>query len=236
MSLQELQISVLFITHDIGVVVHRRPHRRDVPRPARRARDHRLISRPRHPTPRRCWPPSRRPCQIARRREYPRSRRRAGAADPPAGCRFRALCLRRRTLCCRDARPTVVDGVLVACHRAGQLTLTGRRSSWRILLLGRRCCRADLVEHRCLLLIHLVPGDRRMHRRRERHGRAAGPHVTSRLDRPLFSQYRIGGNALRPRLCATGEAVTSAIGRTLPITLHRGRRHDRRVLSGSPLG
>lgn len=135
MSLQEeLQISVLFITHDIGVVVHLagRIGVMYLGQLVELASTTDLISRPRHPYTEallaaepQALPASHRPPRVpAIRGDVP------SAADPPAGCRFRTRCAYAVERCAVEMpRPTVVDGVLVACHRAGQLTLTSRRSS-----------------------------------------------------------------------------------------------------------
>lgn len=134
MSLQqELGISVLFISHDLGVVAHLadRIGVMYLGRLAEVATARSLTRRPLHPyteallaaepEPKPSTHRVARPPLIAG--EVP------SAANPPSGCRFRTRCryVRKR---CADEQPPLrpVGGGLVACHFAEELTLEGRRA------------------------------------------------------------------------------------------------------------
>lgn len=130
---QDLGISVLFISHDLGVVAHLadRVGVMYLGRLAEVASAESLIARPRHPyteallaaEPEAKPSTHRTPRPAVVRGEVP------SAANPPSGCRFRTRCpyVRQR---CAEEEPAMrpVDGsALVACHFAEELELSGRR-------------------------------------------------------------------------------------------------------------
>lgn len=131
---QELGISVLFISHDLGVVAHLadRVGVMYLGRLAEVASAEALTSRPRHPyteallaaepEPRPSTHRVARPPLIAG--EVP------SAANPPSGCRFRTRCRYVRERCAAEQPPLrpVDGGGLVACHFAEELVLEGRRA------------------------------------------------------------------------------------------------------------
>jgi oligopeptide/dipeptide ABC transporter ATP-binding protein len=135
LSLQrELGISVLFISHDLGVVAHLadRVGVMYLGRLAEVATAESLTLRPRHPYTE---------ALLAAEPEPKPSTHRAArpplivgevpsAANPPSGCRFRTRCRYARQLCA-DEEPAlrpVEGGSLVACHFAEELVLQGRRA------------------------------------------------------------------------------------------------------------
>jgi oligopeptide/dipeptide ABC transporter ATP-binding protein len=131
---QDLGISVLFISHDLGVVAHLadRVGVMYLGRLAEVAPAESLTLRPRHPyteallaaEPESKPASHRAPRPEAIKGDIP------SAANPPSGCRFRTRCRYARPTCAEEVpalRP-VEDGTLVACHFAEELVLTGRRS------------------------------------------------------------------------------------------------------------
>ena len=130
---EELGISVLFISHDLGVVAHLsdRIGVMYLGRLAEVAPATSLIARPRHPYTE---------ALLAAEPESKPSTHRAhrppvirgdvpSAANPPSGCRFRTRCPYATELCAEEepALRPVGDGTSVACHFAEDLVLEGRR-------------------------------------------------------------------------------------------------------------
>lgn len=135
MSLQqELGISVLFISHDLGVVAHLadRVGVMYLGRLAEVASAESLTLRPRHPYTEALLASEPEPKPSSHR--SPRPPLIVGevpsAANPPSGCRFRTRCRYARERCASEqpALRPVDGGGLVACHFAGELVLQGRRT------------------------------------------------------------------------------------------------------------
>jgi oligopeptide/dipeptide ABC transporter ATP-binding protein len=130
---QELGISVLFISHDLGVVAHvaDRIGVMYLGQLTEVSTTGALVVRPRHPYPEALLAAEPEPIPSTHR--LPRAEPIKGdipsAANPPSGCRFRTRCPYAAERCATE-QPTLrpVDGALVACHFAEELTLTGRRS------------------------------------------------------------------------------------------------------------
>lgn len=131
---QDLGISVLFISHDLGVVSHLadRVGVMYLGRLAEVAPAESLTSRPRHPYTEALLAaePEARPSTHRTPRAPMVSGDVPSAASPPSGCRFRTRCpyVAER---CAEEEPTlrhIDDDTFVACHRAEELTLTGRRA------------------------------------------------------------------------------------------------------------
>jgi oligopeptide/dipeptide ABC transporter ATP-binding protein len=135
MGLQrDLEISVLFISHDLGVVAHLadRIGVLYLGRLAEVAPTESLTARPRHPYTE---------ALLAAEPEPKPSTHRAprlpvikgevpSAAKPPSGCRFRTRCRYAQEQCAQEEPPLrrVDRDTLVACHFAEELELTGRRA------------------------------------------------------------------------------------------------------------
>lgn len=135
MELQrDLQISVLFISHDLGVVAHLadRIGVLYLGRLAEVAPAQALLTRPRHPYTEALLAaePEPRPAAHRGRRPAVITGEMPSAASPPSGCRFRTRCRYAQALCAQQEPPLqrAGDGTLVACHFAGTLELTGRRA------------------------------------------------------------------------------------------------------------
>jgi len=131
---QDLGISVLFISHDLGVVAHLadRVGVMYLGRLAEVAPTQSLTARPRHPYTEALLAAEPEPKPSTHRTPRPPVIRGdvPSAAKPPSGCRFRTRCRYARDRCAEDEPPLRrVDGdTLVACHFAEQLVLTGRRT------------------------------------------------------------------------------------------------------------
>lgn len=130
----ELAISVLFISHDLGVVAHLsdRIGVMYLGRLAEVAPAASLIERPRHPYTEALLAAE--PESLPSTHRTPRPPMIKGdvpsAVRPPSGCRFRTRC-RYAAQRCADEEPSLrpaAEGALVACHFAEDLVLTGRRS------------------------------------------------------------------------------------------------------------
>jgi len=131
---QDLGISVLFISHDLGVVAHLadRVGVMYLGRLAEVAPADSLTSRPRHPyteallaaEPESKPSTHRTPRPPVIRGDVP------SAASPPSGCRFRTRCRYAQERCAQEepALRRVDDDTVVACHFAEELVLTGRRA------------------------------------------------------------------------------------------------------------
>jgi peptide/nickel transport system ATP-binding protein len=130
----DLEISVLFISHDLGVVAHLadRVGVMYLGRLAEVAPTGSLTSQPRHPYTE---------ALLAAEPELQPSPQRTdrapliggevpSAANPPSGCRFRTRCRYAEDRCAEEvpALRQVGEETLVACHLAEQLVLTGRRA------------------------------------------------------------------------------------------------------------
>ena len=131
---QDLGISVLFISHDLGVVAHLadRIGVMYLGRIVEITSTEALTARPRHPyteallaaEPEAVPSSARRDCPPAIQGDVP------SAARPPDGCRFRTRCPYARERCATEEpvlRP-VDNGGLVACHFADDLRLAGRHA------------------------------------------------------------------------------------------------------------
>ncbi|MBV9604097.1 MAG: ABC transporter ATP-binding protein [Solirubrobacterales bacterium] len=134
-SLQrELQISVLFISHDLGVVAHLadRIGVLYLGRLAEVSETESLSARPRHPYTEMLLAaePQPRPSSHRAARAPSISGEAPSAARPPSGCRFRTRCRYAQERCVQEepALRPLEGGALVACHRAEELELTGRRA------------------------------------------------------------------------------------------------------------
>jgi oligopeptide/dipeptide ABC transporter ATP-binding protein len=130
---RDLDISVLFISHDLGVVAHLadRIGVLYLGRLAEVAPADALTSRPRHPYTEALLAAEPEPMPSTHRTPRPPVIRGdvPSAANPPSGCRFRTRCRYARARCAEEApdlRP-IDDGALVACHFADELVLAGRR-------------------------------------------------------------------------------------------------------------
>ncbi len=131
---RDLGISILFISHDLGVVSHLadRVGVMYLGRLAEVAPAESLTARPRHPYTEALLAaePEARPSTHRAPRAPTVSGDVPSAANPPSGCRFRTRCpyvVER----CAEEEPVlrrIDDYTWVACHRAEALTLTGRRS------------------------------------------------------------------------------------------------------------
>jgi oligopeptide/dipeptide ABC transporter ATP-binding protein len=130
----ELGISVLFISHDLGVVAHLadRIGVLYLGRLAEIAPTESLIARPRHPYAEALLAAEPEPKPATHRAARPPVIKGEipSAASPPSGCRFRTRCRYVQELCAQEEPPLRrVDGdTLVACHFAEKLELTGRRA------------------------------------------------------------------------------------------------------------
>lgn len=130
---QELGISVLFISHDLGVVAHLadRIGVMYLGRLAEVAAAESLTLRPRHPYTEALLASEPEPKPSTHRVARPPLivGEAPSVANPPSGCRFRTRCRYARERCADEApplRPIDGDG-LVACHFAEELVLEGRR-------------------------------------------------------------------------------------------------------------
>jgi oligopeptide/dipeptide ABC transporter ATP-binding protein len=130
---RELDISTLFISHDLGVVAHvaERVGVMYLGRLTEVAPTDALVVRPRHPYTEALLAAEPEPIPSTHRpaRSEPIKGDIPSAAKPPSGCRFRTRCPYAAARC-SDEVPALrpVDGTLVACHFAEELNLTGRRS------------------------------------------------------------------------------------------------------------
>jgi oligopeptide/dipeptide ABC transporter ATP-binding protein len=131
---RELGISILFISHDIGVVAHiaDRIGVMYLGRLVELSSTESLVTRPRHPYTEallaaepRALPTSHRPPRsVPIRGDVP------SALNPPSGCRFRTRCPYAVERCAVEAPPlAAVDHALVACHLADELSLSASRPS-----------------------------------------------------------------------------------------------------------
>jgi len=131
---QELGISVLFISHDLGVVAHLadRIGVMYLGRLAEVATAGSLTARPRHPYTEALLAaePEPRPSMHRAARAPLIAGEVPSAANPPSGCRFRTRCRYARDLCAQQQPPLrpIEGGGLVACHFAEELVLEGRRA------------------------------------------------------------------------------------------------------------
>jgi len=130
---QELGISVLFISHDIGVVAHvaDRIGVMYLGKLVEVAAAESLTRQPRHPYTEALLAaePQARPSTDRVVRAPLIKGDAPSAARPPSGCRFRTRCRYAVEMCAQvepELRP-VADGGMVACHLADTLELTGRR-------------------------------------------------------------------------------------------------------------
>jgi len=135
LSLQEeLGISVLFISHDLGVVAHLadRIGVMYLGRLAEIANAQALTARPRHPYTEALLAaePDARPSALRVARPPLVAGEAPSAANPPSGCRFRTRCRYARQRCAEEQPQLlpVEGGGLVACHFSGELVLAGRRA------------------------------------------------------------------------------------------------------------
>jgi oligopeptide/dipeptide ABC transporter ATP-binding protein len=134
-SLQrDLEISVLFISHDLGVVAHLadRIGVLYLGRLAEVAPADSLIARPRHPYTEALLAAEPEPKPSTHRTPRPPVIKGEvpSAAKPPSGCRFSTRCRYAQERCAREEPPLrrVSGDTLVACHFAEELELTGRRA------------------------------------------------------------------------------------------------------------
>jgi oligopeptide/dipeptide ABC transporter ATP-binding protein len=134
LSLQEeLGISVLFISHDIGVVAHLadRVGVMYLGKLVEVASTDALVSEPRHPYTEALLAsePQPRPSTDRPERAPLIKGDAPSVAHPPSGCRFRTRCPYAVDACAEVDPPlrSAGEGALVACHRADELDLTGRR-------------------------------------------------------------------------------------------------------------
>jgi oligopeptide/dipeptide ABC transporter ATP-binding protein len=131
---QDLGISVLFISHDLGVVAHLadRVGVMYLGRLAEVAPADSLTSRPRHPYTEALLAAEPEPKPSTHRTPRPPVIRGdvPSAASPPSGCRFRTRCRYAQERCAQEepALRRVDDDTVVACHFAEELVLTGRRA------------------------------------------------------------------------------------------------------------
>jgi oligopeptide/dipeptide ABC transporter ATP-binding protein len=131
---QELGISVLFISHDLGVVAHLadRIGVMYLGRLAEVATAQALAARPRHPYTEALLAaePEAKPSTHRTARPPMIAGEVPSAANPPSGCRFRTRCRYVRERCAAERPPLrpVDGGGLVACHFAEELVLAGRRA------------------------------------------------------------------------------------------------------------
>lgn len=134
LSLQQtLGISVLFISHDLGVVAHLadRIGVLYLGRLAEVSTAMSLMKRPRHPYTEALLAAEPEPRPSSHRAPKPPlvAGEVPSAASPPSGCRFRTRCRYARQRCAEEVPPLrpVEGGALVACHFAEELELQGRR-------------------------------------------------------------------------------------------------------------
>ena len=131
---RDLDISVLFISHDLGVVAHLadRIGVLYLGRLAEIAPAGSLLARPRHPYTEALLAAEPEPVPSTRRVSRPPviAGEMPSAASPPSGCRFRTRCRYVQELCGTQEPPLqrVDRDTLVACHFADKLQLTGRRA------------------------------------------------------------------------------------------------------------
>ena len=130
----ELGISILFISHDLGVVAHLadRIGVMYLGRLAEVSSAEALTLRPRHPYTEALLAAEPEPKPSTHRSERPPaiSGEVPSAANPPSGCRFRTRCRYAQERCTVE-EPRLRDvaaGILVACHFADELVLGGRRT------------------------------------------------------------------------------------------------------------
>ena len=130
---QELRISILFITHDIGVVAHLadRIGVMYLGRLVEVSSARSLTARPRHPYTAALLAAE--PLALPSSHRPPRSPALRGdvpsAARPPTGCRFRTRCPYAIERCADQSPPmSQVGAGLVACHLSEQLTLSSRQT------------------------------------------------------------------------------------------------------------
>jgi oligopeptide/dipeptide ABC transporter ATP-binding protein len=131
---RDLKISVLFISHDLGVVAHLadRIGVLYLGRLAEVAPAESLTARPRHPYTEALLAaePEPRPSMYRAPRPPAIKGEVPSAAKPPSGCRFRTRCRYAQGLCAQQEPPLrrVGRDTLVACHFADELELAGRRA------------------------------------------------------------------------------------------------------------
>ena len=131
---RDLEISVLFISHDLGVVAHLadRIGVLYLGRLAEVAPTESLTARPRHPYAEALLAAEPEPKPSTHRAPRPPviKGEAPSAAKPPSGCRFRTRCRYAQKLCAQEEPPLrrVDHDTLVACHFAEELKLTGRRA------------------------------------------------------------------------------------------------------------
>lgn len=130
----DLGISVLFISHDLGVVAHLsdRVGVLYLGRLMEVAPTASLIARPRHPYTEALLAAEPEPTPSSLHDERPSVIKGEipSAAKPPSGCRFRTRCRYATERCAQEVpalRP-IGDDAFVACHFAEDLQLTGRRA------------------------------------------------------------------------------------------------------------
>jgi oligopeptide/dipeptide ABC transporter ATP-binding protein len=131
---RDLEISVLFISHDLGVVAHLadRIGVLYLGRLAEVAPTESLTARPRHPYTEALLAAEPEPKPSTHRAPRPPVIKGEvpSAAKPPSGCRFRTRCRYAQEQCALQEPPLrrVDRDTLVACHFAEELELTGRRA------------------------------------------------------------------------------------------------------------
>jgi oligopeptide/dipeptide ABC transporter ATP-binding protein len=131
---QDLGISVLFISHDLGVVAHLadRVGVLYLGRLAEVGPAESLTARPRHPYTEALLAaePESKPSSHRHPRPPVIKGDIPSAARPPTGCRFRTRCQYARDRCAQETPELrkVDGGTLVACHFADDLELAGRRA------------------------------------------------------------------------------------------------------------
>jgi oligopeptide/dipeptide ABC transporter ATP-binding protein len=131
---RDLAISVLFISHDLGVVAHLadRIGVLYLGRLAEVAPTESLTARPRHPYTEALLAAEPEPKPSTHRAPRPPVIKGEvpSAAKPPSGCRFRTRCRYAQEQCALQEPPLrrVDRDTLVACHFAEELELTGRRA------------------------------------------------------------------------------------------------------------
>jgi oligopeptide/dipeptide ABC transporter ATP-binding protein len=131
---RDLEISVLFISHDLGVVAHLadRIGVLYLGRLAEVGPTESLTARPRHPYTEALLAAEPEPKPSTHRAPRPPVIKGEvpSAAQPPSGCRFRTRCRYAQEQCALQEPPLrrVDRDTLVACHFAADLELTGRRA------------------------------------------------------------------------------------------------------------
>lgn len=126
---RELQLSFLFISHDLNVVKHvsDRVAVMYVGKMVELAPTAELFARPRHPYTEALLSAIPRPDPELRMRRITLSGEVANPADPPSGCYFHPRCRYAEAICTTEtpAWTELDSGHFVACHRARELQLAG---------------------------------------------------------------------------------------------------------------